>query len=260
MWLLQQLIPDHNTISNFRRDNASGIKQVFKATVSIAKYFNLIGGKLIAGDSTKLRALNSKKNNFNQGKIDRHLNYINQKLENYRQELAAADGDEKKEIRKDIKKQKQRKLKYELLQAELDNSENEQISTSDPDSRQMVLRNNITEVAYNIQSSSDGLYCISVDFDVTNANDCKALGKMVRRVAETLGTTKFTGLFDKGYHTGSELKAAQEMGITTIVAIPDISSASMVPHPAYSVSEFVYNKRSHSYKCPQGHKLTTNGS
>jgi hypothetical protein len=30
------------------------------------KTFELIGGSLVAGDSTKLRAQNSKKNNFNQ--------------------------------------------------------------------------------------------------------------------------------------------------------------------------------------------------
>jgi transposase len=61
MWLMKQLAPDHNTISNFRRDNEKAIKKVFRYTVSIAKQFDLIGGKLIAGDSTKLRAQNSKK-------------------------------------------------------------------------------------------------------------------------------------------------------------------------------------------------------
>ena len=81
IWLLKALQPDHNTISNFRRDNPKAIKKVFRATVQIAKNFDLIGGKLIAGDSTKLRAQNSKKNNFNQGKIDRHVKYIDKKLE-----------------------------------------------------------------------------------------------------------------------------------------------------------------------------------
>jgi len=61
IWLLKGLQPDHNTISNFRRDNPKAIKKVFRATVQIAKHFDLIGGKLIAGDSTKLRAQNSKK-------------------------------------------------------------------------------------------------------------------------------------------------------------------------------------------------------
>ena len=76
MWLMKQLVPDHNTISNFRRDNKKGIDRVFRATVKIAAHFELIGGTLIAGDSTKLPAQNSKKNNFNPKKIERHLEYI----------------------------------------------------------------------------------------------------------------------------------------------------------------------------------------
>jgi transposase len=63
MWLLCGLCPDHNTIANFRRDHPKAIKRVFRHTVAIAKNHDLIGGVLIAGDSTKLRAQNSKKNN-----------------------------------------------------------------------------------------------------------------------------------------------------------------------------------------------------
>ena len=77
MWLLNCLKPDHNTISNFRRDNPKAINKVFRETVRLAKHFDLIGGKLIAGDSTKLRAQNSKKNNFNQKYI--FLKYNNPK-------------------------------------------------------------------------------------------------------------------------------------------------------------------------------------
>jgi len=93
---MQRLAPDHNTISNFRKEHADSIRKVFKATVEIAKHFKLIGGKLIAGDSTKLRAQNSKKNNFNRNKIERHLNYIDQKLQHYNDELAEADGMKKR--------------------------------------------------------------------------------------------------------------------------------------------------------------------
>ena len=55
IWLMRSLQPDHNTISNFRRDNPKALKKVFRATVSIAKHFDLIGGTLIAGDSTKIQ-------------------------------------------------------------------------------------------------------------------------------------------------------------------------------------------------------------
>ncbi|MCK4663327.1 MAG: transposase [Bacteroidales bacterium] len=78
MWLLKGLSPDHNTISNFRRDNPKAIKKVFRATVQIAKNFDLIGGKLIAGDSTKLRA-DTKPTQKNQKSYFSH----SQKIGNY---------------------------------------------------------------------------------------------------------------------------------------------------------------------------------
>jgi transposase len=144
MWLLGNLHPDHNTISNFRRDNPKAIKKVFRETVKIADYFNLIGGTLIAGDSTKLRAQNSKKNNFNQKKIDRHLAYIENKLQEYYQALEQSDGDDTEDIEDEIEKQKQRAEGYREIESKLKQSGESQVSTSDPDSRQLMTRNNIT--------------------------------------------------------------------------------------------------------------------
>jgi hypothetical protein len=43
---------------------------------------------LVAGDSTKLRAQNSKKNNFNPNKIERHIAYIDARLDEYNATLA----------------------------------------------------------------------------------------------------------------------------------------------------------------------------
>src|SRR5690554_2827294 len=53
IWLLKNLKPDHNTIARFRKENPKAIKRVFRYSVEIAKNFNLIGGLLIAGDSTR---------------------------------------------------------------------------------------------------------------------------------------------------------------------------------------------------------------
>ena len=106
MWLLKGLAPDHNTIANFRKDNPKAIKKVFRQTVEIAKNLNLIGGILIAGDGTKLRAQNSKKNNYNERKVARHMEYIDRKLEEYNSLLSAVDGDQKEELEKKINKQK----------------------------------------------------------------------------------------------------------------------------------------------------------
>jgi len=259
MWLLKQLCPDHNTISNFRRDNDKAIRKVFRYTVSIAKEFDLIGGKLIAGDSTKFRAQNSKKNNFNQKKISQHLEYIDDKLRQYSEALAEADEDNKEIIEAHIEKHNKRKQFYDTLSAQLEQSGEVQISTSDPDSRQLITRNNITEVAYNVQTTVDDQNKLVLDYKVTNSNDSKAMGGMLRRAQVVLQSNEFTALYDKGYHTGSELKTAIDRNIEVMVAIPDVSSASMAPDPAYNVSEFFYNNENHAYTCPQGQVLTTNG-
>jgi transposase len=260
MWLLKCLKPDHNTISNFRRDNTKAIRKVFRATVQIARHFDLIGGKLIAGDSTKLRAQNSKKNNFNQAKIDRHLAYIDNKLEEYTRALAENDGDNQRQITDEIKKQQERKEGYKNLERQLQESGEKQISISDPESRQIIIRNNIAEVAYNVQTTVDAKNNIPIDYKVTNENDSKAMGNMVQRAKSILRTNEFTALYDKGFHTGSELKTAQELGVETIVAVPGVPSTSQAPNHDYNYEHFIYNKEADTYTCPQRQVLHTNGS
>lgn len=263
MWLMRGLVPDHNTIANFRRDNPQAIKNVFRSTVKLAQHFQLIGGKLLAGDGTKLRAQNSKKNNFNEKKIERHIAYIDNKLDEYNSILASEDKDlseeKKQEIKGKINKHQQHKKQYQDFQKQLDATGEVQISTSDPESRQMIVRNNITEVAYNIQSTVDAKHNIPIHYEVTNENDSKAMGSMLQQAVEVLGHHEFTAVFDKGYHTGSEFKKADELGVDVVVAIPDISSSSMAPDPAYNVANFVFKVEENGYICPQGNILKTNG-
>jgi len=257
MWLLGSLHPDHNTISNFRRDNPRAIRKVFMETVKIANYFDLIGGTLVAGDSTKFRAQNSKKNNFNQKKIARHLEYIESKLQEYNEALAESDGDNKEHIEDQIEKLKQRAEGYHEIESQLKESGEPQVSTSDPDSRQMIVRNNITEVAYNVQTTVDAKNNLLIDYKVTNTNDSKAMGNMLQRAKSILHTNQFTALYDKGYHTGSEFKIAHDLNIDTLVAIPGL--ASQAPNPAYNVENFTYNPEGDYYICPQNQHLTTTG-
>ncbi len=257
MWLLGSLHPDHNTISNFRRDNPRAIKKVFMETVKIANYFNLIGATLIAGDSTKFRAQNSKKNNFNQKKISRHLEYIENKLQEYNEALAQSDGDNKEHIEDHIEKQRQRAEGYREIENQLKESGESQVSTSDPDSRQLIIRNNITEVAYNVQTTVDAKNNLLIDYKVTNSNDSKAMGNMLQRAKSILRTNEFTALYDKGYHTGSEFKLAHDLNVNTLVAIPN--QTVHAPDPAYDAENFTYFPEGDYYICPQNQHLTTTG-
>jgi transposase len=258
IWLIKGLVPDHNTISNFRKDNPAAIKKVFRATVNIAKNLDLIGGILLAGDGTKLRAQNSKKNNYNQKKIDRHITYIENKLQEYCKALETADGDAKEEIIKKITKQNKHKNRYKAIQKQLEETGEKQVSTSDPQSKQMVIRGVVTEVCYNIQSTVDAKNKLPIDYDVTNQNDKNALTSMVENAIEIVGNNTFDAVFDKGYYTAEEIHKTQKLGVTTHVCVPN--PASNAPDKAYNLSQFNYNKAQDTYTCPAGETLITNGN
>jgi hypothetical protein len=95
---------------------------------------------------------------------------------------------------------------------------------------------------------------------VTNSNDNKAMGNMLRRAKSILRTNEFTALYDKGYHTGSELEIGQKLGIDTLVAVPDAPGNNHAPDSLYDVENFTYSEETDSYICPQGAELKTNGS
>lgn len=264
IWLLGNLKPDHNTISRFRKNNPKAIKRVFRATVNIARNHNLIGATLIAGDSTKLRAQNSKKNNYNLKKVARHIEYIDKKLKEHNTALAKADNDKEKQDHKDqIDKHNKQRERYREINKKLNENtttENPQLSTSDPDSRHQITRGTITEVCYTAQTTVDADHKLLIDYKVTNENDKKAMGNMLRRAKSILRTNQFTALYDKGYHTGSEFRTARDLGIDTLVAIPAIGRKSQAPDTDYNVEHFQYDKASDSYRCPQDHKLLSNGN
>ena len=99
-WLLKGLKPSFRSIAYFRRDNADAIRSAFRYFVIMLQDLELIEGKTIAIDSFKVRAQNSRRNNFNQKKIDRHIDYIDTKIQEYEQQLETADAMESREIGK----------------------------------------------------------------------------------------------------------------------------------------------------------------
>ncbi|MEM0575811.1 transposase [Flavobacterium polysaccharolyticum] len=60
-WPLCGIVPNYHSISDFRKNNPSGLKKMFKLFVLFLKNAELIAGETIAIDGTKSRAHNSKK-------------------------------------------------------------------------------------------------------------------------------------------------------------------------------------------------------
>lgn len=263
-WLLEAIHPNYHSISDFRKDNPKALKQLFKLFVLFLKDAELIAGDTIAIDGTKSRAHNSKKANYNQKKIDKHKEYIQAKSQEYLDQLDQNDIQENpvsiKNIQKKIERLKQNKIKYELLEEELKNSGEPQISTTDADSRALLVQGQVVEVSYNIQAAVDSKHNLVVATHTINRNDKNALSAIALEVKENLEVETFTVLVDKGYHNGRELHTCQQNNITTIVAVPEQGKSNENgTQPEYFVSNFTYNKEENSYTCPEGKTLTTTG-
>ena len=264
IWLLNGLQPKYRAIAYFRAENKKAIRLAFRQFVVMMKSWDLIAGDTIAVDGTKLRAVNSKKNNYNQKKIDRHLKYIDDKIEKYLKQLEEEDKKDNKEkkikVKQCLDELETRKQKYHELEKQLVETGEDQISTTDPEARQLIIRGQITEVAYNAQASVDDKHNLCIDYKALNTNDRKVLSTMGARAKVTLKKETFDFLGDKGYHNGEELHKCKDMNINTYVAPAERKNNRPIPTPEYYGVHFTYNPKNETYTCPQGQTMTTNGS
>lgn len=264
MWLIKRLTPDFKTIADFRKDNCKAVKEVFKQFIFLCKGLDLFGGELIGIDGSKFRAVNSKKRNFNKAKLERKIKEIEEKIEAYLKRLDEEDKREAEasvpnaqELKEKIEIFKQRKEEYKKLWKNLEESGEEQISLTDPDSHAMVNNQRI-EVCYNVQVSVDDKHSLILDYEATNeVKDSNQLSKMAKRSKEILGKDEIEVTADKGYYDAVEIKECVDNGITPYIPEPkpSISKKINVPEPEFYKSEFKYNDEKDVYLCPMGSEL-----
>lgn len=264
-WLTGDLRPNYHTIADFRKDNPKALRSMFKLFVLFLRDSDLVGSTAIAIDGTKVRASNSKKNNFGQKKIDRHLAYIEEKTSEYLSQLDANDvkDDQIKinDIKEKIERLKGNKLHYDILGTSLAESGATQISTTDSDARALLVQGQVVEVSYNVQAAVDDKHKLVIATHTINRNDRNALSGIVTESKENLEADSFTVLVDKGYHNGREISRSTEAGITTIVAPAQIvNSNDKGTTPEYMVDKFDYDASTDTYTCPQGERLSTKGT
>ena len=70
-WLMGKLQPDFRTISDFRKDNAKVLKEVFKNFIRLCDKLNLYNKEVISVDGSKFRAQNSDDRCFNADILNR---------------------------------------------------------------------------------------------------------------------------------------------------------------------------------------------
>ena len=271
-WLMQNLQPNYHSIADFRKLHAQPLQHMFKLYVQFLGDAGLLDKTTIGVDGSKFKAVNSRKNNYNQKKIERHQQFIGDKTAKYLQQLDELDKEEnnnndelllkKEKIQEGLAKLKERTIKYDNLQQQLDNTTDKQVSTTDPDSRSIIIVKNIVEVAYNIQNAVDDKYNLIVHTQATNTNDGKALHTAAIQAKQNLQLQKQDSIMllaDKGYHTGAEVQQCQQENMITHVAYKEQPGVKHIANE-FLAESFQYNKLKDTYTCPAGAVLTSLGT
>lgn len=265
IWLLRKLRPDFKTVADFRRDNGQAIKAVGREFILLCRKLELFGGELVAIDSTKIKAQNSKGRNYSEARLKGLLAEIENKVSGYLEELDQSDAREEasrggperlsaEELKQKIAQLRERKKELQGVAQELEQSGDRQVSLTDPDSRAMSMGRGST-IGYNVQTAVDAKHSLIVATQVTNTtSDLGALGIMAIKAQEALEARNLKVVADKGYYNGKEVLACDSIGVTAYVAKPLTSANTALG--LYGKEKFKYDPQDNCYLCPAGQKLT----
>jgi len=241
MWLLNGLQPDDKTICNFRRENAEKLARFFNEFCRTLAKKGYIDGGILAVDGTKIRANNSRHNNFSASKLNKRIALLDKRIAEY---LTEVDKNDK------IEELKKRKAKYELFRESISSGKVNEVSVTDPDSRLMKQTNYGMDVSYNVQTAVDSKHKLVAGVLVLNeTNDLGQLSKTAKAVKKNLYLDTTIVIADKGYYMTEDFKTCHENGIDTIVAKPEEKRTDenivFGKH-----DDFRYDKGNDCYYCP----------
>jgi transposase len=260
IWLLRHLKPDFKTIADFRRDNRNAFRPVFRQFVLLCRQLDLFGRELLAVDGTRIKAVNNKDRNFTRASLTKFIELADVKLDDYLQRLDQSDANEVKtggsrvkNLAEKIAAIRERRTRCKDMLAQLDNTGEDQISLTDPDSRAMAAHTRVA-VGYNVQVSVDTRHKLIVEQQVTNqVVDMGLLTEVAEPGKEVLGVETIDVVADKGYFKIEDIEACENAGMVPYVPRPQRGPS--VKAGLFRKDEFQYDAASDSYVCPAGQRL-----
>ncbi len=241
IWLLRHLKPDFKTIADFRRDNRTAFRPIFRQFVLLCRQLDLFGRELLAVDGTRIKAVNNKDRNFTRASLTQFIKAADAKLEDYLQRLDQSDASEStttgsrvKNLVEKIAAIRERRTRCKDMLAELDRTGEDQISLTDPDSRAMAAHTRVA-VGYNVQVAVDAKHKLIVEQQVTNqVVDMGLLTQTAEPAKEILGVERIAAVADRGYFKIEDIEACEKAGIEPYVPRPACSArmSSNMTQPA----------------------------
>jgi transposase len=259
IWLLRRLEPDFKTIADFRRDNAGAFKAMVRQFTRLCHELELFGGELIAIDGTKIKGQNAPGKNFSRGKLEKHLQALAERLEEYLAALDQADQQpglatvKPAELKEKIERVRQHQSRTQERLKTLKQSGQGQLSETDPDSRGMKQGKRHV-VGYNVQGAVDAKHHLLVAVEATNIGVDQ--GQLTAIAAVTKAELKLEGadlVADAAYYKGEDINACQRLGFEVHLPTPNQSPSERAG--LYGKAAFQYDSQQDVYLCPAGAQL-----
>jgi transposase len=261
MWLTGRLAPDFKTIADFRRDNGVGIRNACGRFVALCRELKLFSQAIVAVDSSKFKAVNSRDRNFTPGKIDGRQRQIEESIHRYLQALDTADRTQPAEVeakterlQDKIKTLREQMRRLDTIKEQLKRQPEPQLSLTDPDARSMISQAKGTGVVgYNVQTAVDAKHHLVVAHEVTNIGSDRAqLSKMAVAAREAMGKQKLRVMADRGYFNAPQIKACDDAGIEAYV--PKSTTSNAKAEGRFDKADFIYIAKDDEYQCPAGQR------
>ena len=266
IWLLRRLRPDFKTIADFRRENATSFRQVFRAFVVLCRDLDLFGRELLAVDGTRIKAVNNKDRNFTRASLETFIRSADAKLADYFRRLDEGDANETPvrntpggsrtdNLAEKIEALRQKRGRYAAILDDLKATGEDQISLTDPDSRAMAGHTRVG-VGYNVQLAVDAKHKLIVEQQVTSqVLDMGLLTETVTPARAVLEVTAIDVVADKGYFKIEDIVACEAAGI--VPHVPRPQRGSSVNDGFFRKDEFRYDPERDAYICPANQVLAT---
>lgn len=258
-WLTSNIVPDHKTISDFRKDNGEMVKGLFGYLIGRFKAEGLITGKSVAVDGSKIKAYASQELHINT--IKSKLEGMEEQVKKYLEDVDKIDqaeddieelSNKKIELEKEIERLSGKKKFYDQYCKQLEESDQKRICTTDREARMMRGRYG-KYWGYNVQTAVDTEHHFLTKIEVTdNQNDKGLLAPMLDASEEVAGQKPEEALADGGYYKINEVEKLEQDGTTCFVGIN--KTPSQTKDQANELS-FTYNKEEDRYYCGEGKKL-----
>ena len=266
LWLLRSVTPDFKTIADFRKDNRACFKGVLKQFNLLCRKLDLFGAELVAIDGSKFKALNNPNRCLTAKELCEMLEQVDARIEQYLQQLDQNDlevegaraNPSQQELAQKIAALRERKDQYEQWVSDLNQSQQQTMGLTDPESR--LQRTG--QLGYNVQVAVDAKHDLIVESQVVqDANDLQQLSPMAQAAQQQLAVLALKVVADAGYYSAPQVAACESAGIETYVpANRHTTGQSKGTKAIYPKEAFRFDPLQDNYRCPGGQELVRAGT